>query len=93
MGKIVIEMFHENRIALDREILEHPKLMELLKNQPHDEFEMRLAQIAAYCSVVLHGDYLQKDLDDLCGVLHKKLYEKRSLIILTSSDFNLDKRH
>lgn len=85
MGRVVIEMFHEDRIALDREIQNHPALMERLVNHPADEFEMRLAEIAAYCEVVLHGDYLAKDLDHLCGVLVKKLRAKSSPIIILNS--------
>ena len=82
MGRVRIEMFHQNRIDLDREVRAHPVLMELLANQPSDEFEMRLAQIASYCEVLLHGDYLPSDLDHLCGILYKKLVGKRTPLIL-----------
>lgn len=75
-------MFHQNRIDLQKEITQHPELQARLQNHPADEFEIRLAEIAAYCNIVLHGDYLQLDLDNLCGILCKKLYEKRTMIIL-----------
>ncbi len=78
-----IEMFHQNRIDLDREIQKHPELIEVLKNQEANEVEMRIAVIAMYCDVVLHGDYTPLDLDDLCGVLYKKLIEKRVPLILS----------
>ena len=84
MGNIVFNMFHQNRIDLDREIKHHPDLVERLKNHPADEFEMRLAETASYCDVILHGDYMPSDLDRLCGILHKKLFEKRTLIIIQS---------
>jgi len=79
-----IVMFHQNRIDLDREIHNHSKLMERLANHPADEFEIRLAEIASYCEVLLHGDYTPDDLDKLCGILFKRLLEKRIPIILTS---------
>jgi len=84
MGKLIVEMFHENRIALQVEIKKHPELMERLANHQQDEFEICLAEIASYCDVLLHGDYLPSDLDGLCGVLVKKLMEKRTPLILSS---------
>ena len=72
-----IEMFHQNRVDLNQEIKKHPDLMELLANHPQDEFEILLAETATYCDVVLHGDYMQSDLDRLCGILRTKLWEKR----------------
>lgn len=84
MKKPVLEFFHENRIALDREIASghHEELQELLAGHPAEEFEIRLAEIARYCDVVLHGDYIQPDLDKLCGLLRDKLARKRSIILL-----------
>ena len=60
-----LEMFSEERIALNKELAYHPALMELLGKHAMDEFEIRLAEIAAYCGVVVDGDYLSKDLDRL----------------------------
>lgn len=84
MGKLVFNYFHQNRIDLDREIKEHPELQALLDNHPADEFEIRLAEVARYCDIILHGDYIPSDLDRLCGILHKRLYAKRSMIIIQS---------
>jgi len=83
--QVRMEMFHQNRIDLDREIAgHHPELQKLLANHGSDEFEIRIAEIARYCDVILHGDYLPADLDRLCGILRNKLWEKRigSLVIL-----------
>lgn len=83
MGKrIVKKMFHQNRIDLQLEIKNHPILVELLQNHPQAEFEILLAEVARYCNVILHGDYLQSDIDELCGYLTKRLVDQRSLIIL-----------
>lgn len=77
-------MFHQNRIDLDRELHQHPQLLENLSHQPSNEFEMRIAEIASYCDVALHGDYSPLDLDHLCGILYKKLVEKRTSSIIQS---------
>lgn len=85
MALLNIQMFNGNRIQLSKEVKEHPALMELLANHKQDDFEIMLAEIALYCDVMLHGDYTQEDLDRLCGVLVKKLMEKRLPLILTST--------
>lgn len=85
MGKLILDMFHQNRLDLNQEVNKHPKLMQLLFNHPVDEFEIRLAEIASYCNVILHGDYSKSDLDKLCEVLYKKLVEKRTPFILNTA--------
>ncbi len=80
---MVIEYFPQNYQDLNREIVNHPKLLELLQKHPPNEFELRLAEIAAYCDVVLDGQYFPSELDKLAGILVKKLVEKRVPIILT----------
>ena len=58
-GKYKFQMFPEGYIALNRELSTglHPKLEKLLQQQPADEIDIKLAQIAAYCSVILDGTY------------------------------------
>ena len=80
--RVVKEYFPQERIDLDREVKNHPDLMELLVQQEANEFEVRLVVIASYCEVLLHGDYLQDRLTSLCGELRKKLLKKRTGIIL-----------
>lgn len=83
-----LEMFHQNRIDLQREVPHHPDLVEHLQNHPSDEFEVRLAEIGLYCEVYLEGSYTPSDLDHLCGILYKKLVAKRTGIITgISADF------
>lgn len=72
------QMFSEQRNDLAREIPKHPELVELLQKHPQEEFEMLLAEIACYCEVVLKGDYMPEDLDNLCGILYRKLQFKRT---------------
>lgn len=77
-------MFGEDRIALQRELMypEHSEVVSYIAKYPPAEFEMRIAEIAAYCGVFLDGDYMPEDFDKLCGILVKRLMEKRIKIIL-----------
>lgn len=76
-----LEFFSESRIALNREVRYHPELIERLQEHPANEFEIRVAEIAAYCAVILDGDYTPSDLDKLCDILYWKLVEMRTGII------------
>lgn len=75
-----LEFFPRERLDLAQEVKEHPDLLKLLANHKADEFEIQIAEIAAYCDVILDGEYLQSDLDNLCTILVKKLRNKRSII-------------
>ena len=77
-----IEYFSEHLIALQEEIFNHPELCRLLANHPPQEKEARIAEIAAYCGIILNGMYMPEDIDKLCEILHRKLVEKRIQIIL-----------
>ena len=74
--------FSQERIALQSELAYHPDVCELVARHAPQEFEMRLAEIAAVFGIVLDGDYYPADLDKLCEILTKKLYERRSSIII-----------
>lgn len=85
-----INLFPEPFIQLNMEIKNHPILMELLSPHPAHEWEIRLSQIAQYCEVVLDGQYLPEEVENLCTILLNKLILLRkdnrgSLIISTSS--------
>lgn len=82
MSKLNLHYFSESRIALAREVHNHPELLKLLANHPAAEFEIKLAEIATYCDVILDGDYTPADLDGLCDLLIRKLKQKLSGIIL-----------
>ena len=79
-GKYVFELFPAEYIALDAELKTeyHPKLA-FLNNYPAEEIDMKLAQIAAYCEVMLDGDYAIIDRIKLCAVLVEKLKDKREV--------------
>lgn len=89
-GKYHFEMFPEGYIALNKELATnlHPKLYELLANNPAgDDVDVRLAQIAAYCEVMLDATYTLAERDKLCFILAGRLEAKREApagIILSS---------
>lgn len=78
----ILEYFSDSRIALQQELQYHEELWPLIAKYPPQEFEMRIAEIAAYCEVILDGYYTVEDLDRLCEVLVKKLYEKRTGVLV-----------
>ena len=80
-GKIKFELFPEGFIALNKELATglHPKLEELLSQQPVNEVDIRLAQIASYCQVVLDGSYTLAERDKLCFILAGRLEVLREL--------------
>lgn len=79
-----VVMFSEARIAMELEVRKHPPLMGALAVagiQP-DDFEGKLAEIAAYCKVLVDGMYTPSELDKLCDILFTKLRAKRGGIIV-----------
>lgn len=90
-GKIVFELFPREYIQLNQELYTqyHPKLQRILEQFGPDEVDIKLAQIAAYCEVMLDGDYRLDDRIGLCKILYEKLVLLREdqgigLILITS---------
>lgn len=79
-----LEFFSESRIQLAKEVKLHPELMERIQNHRQEDFEIILAEIAAYCDIVLHGNYYPEDLDNLCEILYWKLRKKRSPLVIVT---------
>lgn len=82
---MILAFFPDSYIALNREVAEHPKLVELLQNQEANEFEVRLAQIAAYCDVMLDDYYIPSDLEAIAELLWKRLRDKRGAIYISTA--------
>lgn len=74
--------FPESLIALREEIDHHPDLLTILKLQPDSDIYIHIAEIAAYCKVVLDGYYTQADIIRLADILVRELRAKRVAIIL-----------
>ena len=77
-----LNYFSDSMLALAQEVGNHPHLVQRLKNHPAAEFEIKLAEIAAYCEIALDGYYTPVDIDKLCEILYNKLRSSRSALIL-----------
>lgn len=77
------EYFDPRMIALQEEVFNHPRLMELLAKHPPQEKEMRIAEIAAYCEVMLDGYYSEEQLNELADVLTRKLKQKNCIVLIS----------
>jgi hypothetical protein len=81
-GKILsVTYFPQSMIVLDQECQKHPDLVILLAAQTSPEIEDRIAEIAAYCGVLLDGMYTPEDIDKLCDMLITRLQKKRMIIL------------
>jgi hypothetical protein len=80
-GKIKFEFFPPGHIALSKELSTglHPKLEKLLANHPVTETEIKIAEIAGYCGVVLDGTYTIEERDKLCFILAGRLEVLREM--------------
>lgn len=74
-GKYIFEIFPDEYIDLNIELNSdyHPKLQRILAQHGVDDIDMKLAQIASYCQVLLDGDYTLDDRIKLCKILKEKL--------------------
>ena len=87
-----LNIFPEPFIQLNRELVHHPQLQQLLSNHPAHEWEIRLAEIAVYCEVVLDGDYTPEQIEKLCEILRIKLIarreDNRGLLVIENGTVN-----
>ena len=72
---VAVNMFPEYLIRLNLETSKHPILLSRLANHQMAEWEVKLAEIANYCEVVLDGDYMPEDIENICNILWKKLLQ------------------
>lgn len=78
---VQLDLFPESLIALNQETLYHPDLQSSLSLQ--DSFEEKIAKICTYCDVMVDGAYSPQDMDKLYDILFRKLFEKRSILVLS----------
>lgn len=76
---MMYEIFPAEYIALNVELLTgcHPTLERILQQHGPNDIDMKLAQIAAYCSVELDGVYSLEERIKLCDLLLKRLIPMR----------------
>lgn len=77
------EIFPPQIIALNQEIVHHPELMKILRNQEVKDVYIGILEIATYCDVLVVAEvYTHADILELCEKLTKCLYEKRTQLII-----------
>jgi len=79
---MIHEYFPEELNALRQEIDHHPDLKTILAGQADKDVYIQIAEIAAYCGIVLDGLYTREDLIGLCGKMVQHLQSKRAIIVL-----------
>lgn len=74
-GKYVFELFPQEMIDLQKELATpyHPDLCNILAGYPAEETDIKFAQIASYCGVMLDGIYTFEDKVKLAKILTEKL--------------------
>ena len=75
------QYFPPEHIHLQEELQYHPDLLTILAVQTSDDPHIHIAEIAAYCGVVLDGVYTPDEITKLCGILTSKLQEKRIIML------------
>jgi hypothetical protein len=83
LGKYNIEMFPDELIALNEEIRNHPDLLVILATQQDKDVYVQIAEISAWCGVILDASYTRDDIIKLCGTLTDILRKKREINIYT----------
>lgn len=79
------DLVPQQLLDLNDEVQHHPDLQKLLVNHNPAELEIMIAEIAAFCGVVLDGYYTQEDIIRLAEILRKKLYERRTGLVIINS--------
>lgn len=77
------EIFPEDIIALNQEVAQHPRLLQILRHQPNKDIYISLLEVATYCNVPVVADiHTHADILTLCRELTKRLYSKRTELII-----------
>lgn len=75
------EYFETELIELRKEIEHHPDLMVILSAQENPDIYVHIAEIAAYCKVLLDGTYSKEDILAICDECTKRLKQQREIIV------------
>lgn len=81
-GKVTLVFFPDEALALNKEVQNHPKLVEQLSSQGNKDFIVLLAEIAAYCAIALDGAYDEADIKNICRHCTDRLISMRTGLIL-----------
>lgn len=73
--------FNESKIELQKEMREHPELLNQIAAAELTDWSDQLALVAAYCGIILDGYYLEDQIMRLEDMLFFKLRAKRMIRI------------
>jgi len=79
-------------VELNRELAHHPELMAALSHYGMHELLEKLGEIAAYCSVLLDGYYMEDNVEHIVVGLTQKLRDRRAsniIVVGGSTDGNI----
>lgn len=77
------ELFPPVIIELQAEIQQHPDLLISLLQLPKDSpIELKMAEVATYCDMVLDGIYTEDDILKLASIMINKMRSKRGELVL-----------
>lgn len=77
------ELFPPIIIELQAEIQQHPELLIAMLQLPKDSpIELKMAEVATYCDMVLNGIYTEDDILKLAGIMINKMKSKRGELVL-----------
>lgn len=80
------EMFPPVFLALQEEIQNHQALLVNLLQLPKDSsMEMKLAEVAAFCGIILDGFYNEEQVMEICEECIKRLKQARVELIVDIS--------
>jgi hypothetical protein len=74
--------FEQELLDLQREMFYHPDLLAILKIQEDKDIYITIAEISAFCGVVLDGEYTKEDVLRICKMCTNALRERRTGIIV-----------
>ena len=80
-GKMILDMFPQEFVELNKEVSLHPALMIYLAAKPQLDFYEKVAEIATYCGILVDGKYSREQLSVICAALVKDLRERRTGVI------------
>jgi len=76
-GKIIIEEISQAKVTMMREVNRHPELvtfiLEQYSFQDEGDWGGILGEIAAYCNMIMDGDYYPAELERIYADLYLKL--------------------
>lgn len=79
---IAFDYFPQDLIDLRIEVQKHPPLLKLLHEQEDKDVYIQILEIAAYCKILVVGEYTREDMLNLCKMLTEKLMSMRTIIVI-----------